>query len=240
MAKGSSNLIVSKQDFLDRVIQLEEKMQRLYDVIQRYEDAKKNLDQFIESGDTNYEDMIESINANISAGYNSGIVAGVVARAEKLTLTNVKFDGCISAPARREVVGGIIGQIDANADAGLADTKLTQVGVSKNSVIFALDAEYLGGIIGNVYTNSTQTYAEVITMQYCYFEGTIYGAPGVDIDYSARDSLVGGLVGSMEKVSNPAQKLIISHSYVTGSIYACGIIGGLVGLLNNTVINNSY
>lgn len=71
MALGSSNLFVSKEDFLSRIDELESKMQALYDVVQRYENAKKNLDQFIVDGDTNYNNMIENINEHINAAKKS-------------------------------------------------------------------------------------------------------------------------------------------------------------------------
>lgn len=67
MALGSLNLRVSKQDFIDRITTVEQKMQRLQDVIQRYNEARSNLDQFIEEGDSNYEAMVERIDANITA-----------------------------------------------------------------------------------------------------------------------------------------------------------------------------
>ena len=67
MALGSLNLRVSKQDFIDRINILEIRMQCLQDVIQRYGEAKSNLDQFIESGDDNYEQMIANIDTNVDA-----------------------------------------------------------------------------------------------------------------------------------------------------------------------------
>ena len=71
MALGSLNLRVSKQDFINRINTIELKMQNLQDVIQRYGEAKSNLDQFIEDGDSNYEAMIERIDLNISAAKKS-------------------------------------------------------------------------------------------------------------------------------------------------------------------------
>lgn len=67
MALGSLNLRVSKSDFNNRITTIESKMQQLQDVIQKYGDAKNNLDQFIAEGDSTYESMIENIDANIDA-----------------------------------------------------------------------------------------------------------------------------------------------------------------------------
>lgn len=71
MALGSLNLKVSKKDFEDRILVVEGRMSQLMDVIERYGRAKENLDQFIESGDSNYEAMIERIDVNILAAKKS-------------------------------------------------------------------------------------------------------------------------------------------------------------------------
>lgn len=65
MALGSLNLRVSKQDFETRIAIVETKMAMLVDVIDRYGQARNNLDQFIESGDNNYEAMVRRIDTNI-------------------------------------------------------------------------------------------------------------------------------------------------------------------------------
>ena len=67
MAKGSLNLKVSKGDFENRIQIIEVRMAVLEDVINRYGTAKQNLDQFIESGDSNYEAMCQRIDANVTA-----------------------------------------------------------------------------------------------------------------------------------------------------------------------------
>ena len=67
MAKGSLNLLVGKKDFLDRINKIETTMTKLNDVITRYGDAKKNLDQFMGDTDDNYEAMIARIDANVKA-----------------------------------------------------------------------------------------------------------------------------------------------------------------------------
>lgn len=67
MALGSLNLKVSKSDFEQRIAVVEGRMAQLTDVVDRYNRAKENLDQFIESGDNNYEAMIQRIDVNIKA-----------------------------------------------------------------------------------------------------------------------------------------------------------------------------
>ena len=71
MALGSLNLKVSKKDFEDRIIVVEGRMSQLMDVVERYNQAKANLDQFIESGDSNFEAMLERIDVNIKAAKKS-------------------------------------------------------------------------------------------------------------------------------------------------------------------------
>lgn len=65
MALGSLNLRVSKSDFETRIGVVEIRMNALVDVINRYENAKANLDQFIESNDSNYDSMVDQINEYI-------------------------------------------------------------------------------------------------------------------------------------------------------------------------------
>ncbi len=67
MAGLDIGLKVNKQDFVDRINLIEQRMSALQDVVSRYRDAKANLDQFLESDDSNYQAMIERIDANITA-----------------------------------------------------------------------------------------------------------------------------------------------------------------------------
>ena len=64
-------LIVSKQEFLDRIATCETQMGKLMDVIEKYNNAKKSLDQFIQSGDITYELMLERIDENVRAARKS-------------------------------------------------------------------------------------------------------------------------------------------------------------------------
>ena len=67
MAIGSLNLRVSQRDFEARIQIIETRMATLMDVINRYHDAKVNLDQFIEGNDDNYQAMIDRIEENVKA-----------------------------------------------------------------------------------------------------------------------------------------------------------------------------
>ena len=71
MALGSLNLKVSKSDFEQRIAVVEGRMAQLVDVVNRYNQAKVNLDQFIESDDSNYQAMVERIDVNIMAAKKS-------------------------------------------------------------------------------------------------------------------------------------------------------------------------
>ena len=67
MALGNLNLRVSKQDFVNRIELITQKMNALDDVIQKYGEARNNLDQFVEEGDSTYQQWIERIDANVTA-----------------------------------------------------------------------------------------------------------------------------------------------------------------------------
>ena len=67
MAVGSLNLKVSKSDFEKRINVVDIRMAQLVDVVERYNQAKANLDQFIEGSDSAYEEMLERIDVNIKA-----------------------------------------------------------------------------------------------------------------------------------------------------------------------------
>ena len=65
MALGSLNLRVSKEDFERRIELIDMRMNVLMDVIERYNRAKQNLDQFMESDDSNVEAMLQRIEENV-------------------------------------------------------------------------------------------------------------------------------------------------------------------------------
>ena len=65
MALGKLNLRVSKADFEKRIEFINTRMSSLENVVDRYNNAKQNLDQFIENGDSNYEAMCQQIDEYI-------------------------------------------------------------------------------------------------------------------------------------------------------------------------------
>ncbi len=65
------NLRVSKDDFQRCIDTAEDKMAKLMDVIERYNDAKRNLNQFIEEDDANFQKMLERVEQNIRAARTS-------------------------------------------------------------------------------------------------------------------------------------------------------------------------
>lgn len=65
MALGSLNLRVSQSDFEQRIALIDQRMTILADVVRRYESAKRNMDQFIESDDSNFDAMCANIDQYI-------------------------------------------------------------------------------------------------------------------------------------------------------------------------------
>ena len=57
--------------FEGRIELIDQRMNVLLDVIERYARAKENLDQFMEGEDSNVETMIERINVNVEAAKKS-------------------------------------------------------------------------------------------------------------------------------------------------------------------------
>lgn len=66
MALGQLNLRVKQSDFEERINLIELRMNILADVVSRYEDAKRNLSQFMESEDSNFEAMCQNIDQYIA------------------------------------------------------------------------------------------------------------------------------------------------------------------------------
>lgn len=64
-------LIVSKDQFLARIDVCAQQMAKLMDVIERYNNAKRNLDQFIQGTDITYQLMLERIDENVKAAKKS-------------------------------------------------------------------------------------------------------------------------------------------------------------------------
>lgn len=64
-------LIVSKEQFQERIQSCQNQMDKLMDVINKYNNAKRSLDQFIQNGDITYELMLERIDENVRAAKKS-------------------------------------------------------------------------------------------------------------------------------------------------------------------------
>ena len=67
MAIDGLRLKVRKQDFIEKINAIDTKSQQLADVISKYRDIKPNLDQFIESTDSTYEEWCQQIDTYIDA-----------------------------------------------------------------------------------------------------------------------------------------------------------------------------
>ncbi len=67
MALGALNLKVSKKDFELKIEEIDSCMGKLDDVIRRYGDAKRDLDNFVSSNDSTYEQWCERIDKNVEA-----------------------------------------------------------------------------------------------------------------------------------------------------------------------------
>lgn len=67
MALGSLNLRVSKEDFVNRIDLVSQRMEILKDVVDRYGRAKENIDQFMDSEDSNVDSILANIDEHIKA-----------------------------------------------------------------------------------------------------------------------------------------------------------------------------
>ena len=108
-------LIVSKEQFQDRINQCQSQMDRLMDVIEKYNNAKKSLDQFIQSGDISYELMLERIDEHVRAARKSYAA---------LQTTKVSLEDTVSKMENmgtevKETVQSAIGAVGSTINAAL-------------------------------------------------------------------------------------------------------------------------
>ena len=89
MAKGSLNVKVSRSDFERRMQVIEMRMNGLIDVVNRYNSARSNLDQFIENGDDNFQAMVDRIDANILAAKKAHAALNQIKVQIQTTLTQM-------------------------------------------------------------------------------------------------------------------------------------------------------
>lgn len=60
-------LKVNKEDYLAKISELDQKLASLRDLLGRYQQLKKDVDMFVEDGDSNYQNMQANVDANIDA-----------------------------------------------------------------------------------------------------------------------------------------------------------------------------
>ena len=106
-------LRVSKQDFLDRIQICGEKMDALMDVIERYNVAKGNLDQFIQSDDITYTLMIERIDEHVRAAKKSHAALQQTKLSLEETVSNMETMGNEAKETLESAVGAIGSTINA-------------------------------------------------------------------------------------------------------------------------------
>lgn len=121
MALGSLNLRVSKEDFERRIELVDQRMNVLLDVIERYARAKENLDQFMDSDDTNVESMIQRIDENVKA-----------AKKAHAALNETK----LSLQETVNQMEGMSSEVKETLEAGIEATKSTvEAAITINSIL---------------------------------------------------------------------------------------------------------
>lgn len=121
MALGQLNLRVSQSDFEQRITLIETRMNILADVVSRYEDAKRNLDQFMESNDSNYDAMCQNIDQYIA---NAKRAHGALNETKAELMRTV------------EQMGGMSGQVkEVITSAGEAAKNTLEAAIQVNSVL---------------------------------------------------------------------------------------------------------
>lgn len=60
-------LKVNKEDYLQKIGELDQKINALRDLLGRYQQLKADVNMFVEDGDSNFQKMQENVEANIDA-----------------------------------------------------------------------------------------------------------------------------------------------------------------------------
>lgn len=60
-------LHVNKEDYLTKISQLDALLNKLRDLLSRYQALKNNVTKFVQDGDSNFEKMRDNVQANIEA-----------------------------------------------------------------------------------------------------------------------------------------------------------------------------
>lgn len=106
-------LIVSKEEFQDRINACETQMGRLMDVIEKYNNAKKSLDQFIQSGDITYELMLERIDENVRAAKKSYAGLQQTKLALEETVSKMETMGSEAQQTVQDAIGAVGSAVNA-------------------------------------------------------------------------------------------------------------------------------
>lgn len=106
-------LKVNKEDFLVRIQTCEEKMAKLMDVIEQYNRAKENLDQFIQSGDVVYDLMLERIDQNVKAARKSYAALRKTKLSLEETVSNMESMGSEAQQTVQDAIGAVGSVINA-------------------------------------------------------------------------------------------------------------------------------
>lgn len=167
-------------------------------------------------GDSVINIASSTISSIFDTTYNAGGVVGALelSSGDEVSLANLVASSSIINSG--DNLGGIIGILDID------DAQLTIENVHSTGGILNVNSEYVGGLLG--------------------FVGAEYGDEEINIIESdssmsiinnLADSHTGGLVGSIEFVSN----FNIQQSYYTGDILGLSNLGGLVGYIDTSTVN---
>lgn len=106
-------LIVSKEQFQERIDMCQTQMDRLMDVIEKYGNAKKSLDQFIQNGDVTYELMLERIDENIKAARKSHAALQQTKLSLQETVSKMETMGAEAQQTVQDAIGAVGSTINA-------------------------------------------------------------------------------------------------------------------------------
>ena len=96
-----------------RIQTCEEKMAKLMDVIEQYNRAKENLDQFIQSGDVVYDLMLERIDQNVKAARKSYAALRKTKLSLEETVSNMESMGSEAQQTVQDAIGAVGSVINA-------------------------------------------------------------------------------------------------------------------------------
>lgn len=106
-------LIVSKEQFQERIEMCQTQMDKLMDVIEKYGNAKKSLDQFIQNGDVTYELMLERIDENIKAAKKSHAALQQTKLSLQETVSKMETMGAEAQQTVQDAIGAVGSTVNA-------------------------------------------------------------------------------------------------------------------------------